>query len=766
MPQLQTPLRNAETQEEIDREIDRWKEMYTSGMILRNHYKDEKELEADWRAYQNQYYELKCLSNNMAYRFYGMKNEEIYYKMKRYFLSHDELEDHPTMIYSPDGSKSLQEDSTLDLRADAITKATGYYILKNKNDNMKELNDQMYKFRSMPKSNRIKADTFSIQIYGKKNEERYNDIMPILMRKEPVEGDNDDVIEYDGSLNETVLYTPQSTYQNSTFNLLESYRHSISTTDSISEAVVLYNEAMKVETESPVEQNMKKLICEALIHKVHANEDTEDYLGQAPALLVEEVLELGVFYGRADKFIPGDNASNMQWFQDYQDRSVGLRPGVKITGQAWRNKLYSLYGGVMNDPNDNELKQELLCIGWNPTLDPYTQMQEASDRTNKLFRDNLGYNFIDLTEMVNALGPEDGRDETPNHGFYVIFTSEEGYGSLSQSMAKVYITADPDIKTLRPLSKQFFNSGVSLEELYSDINRKTNFHISVYYLRFSDEMYVKLKEMFDFLSSKISDFRFRYSILTGIINRLETREIANEKLFCAKILDIIMYAALYGYQDPGAYLSMNMLSSMVHTGDHKDNIYKIYDGPASMYNPLKISQMINYKENLGEYDDTLHEALYKYTHIIPVTEVATLPIDFDKDGAILIKRNVKADFAEEYAKTHKLLKQYSKAKGYEAMKYHVAKLWYMSILLEKIIHSPQKYDKETLTKHYNTRAHVIADFEKYMGEILQNEPNFDFQAYYKQTPFDKSTLKISKGIVDKVAGVLKAISHPTSLIKK
>ena len=100
------------------------------------------------------------------------------------------------------------------------------------------------------------------------------------------------------------------------------------------------------------------------------------------------------------------------------------------------------------------------------------------------------------------------------------------------------------------------------------------------------------------------------------------------------------------------------------------------------------------------------------------------------------------------------------------MKYHVAKLWYMSILLEKIIHSPQKYDKETLTKHYNTRAHVIADFEKYMGEILQNEPNFDFQAYYKQTPFDKSTLKISKGIVDKVAGVLKAIFHPTSLIKK
>ena len=367
--------------------------------------------------------------------------------------------------------------------------------------------------------------------------------------------------------------------------------------------------------------------------------------------------------------------------------------------------------------------------------------------------------------MVNALGPEDGRDETPNHGFYVIFTSEEGYGSLSSRMAKVYITSDPDMKSLRPISKQFFNSGVSLEELYTDTNRKTNFHISVYYLRFDDAMYVKLKEMFDFLSSKISDFRFRYSILTGIINRLETREIANEKLFCAKILDIIMYAALYGYQDPGAYLSMNMLSSMVHTGDHRDNIYKIYDGPASLYNPLKISQMINYKENLGDYDDPLHESVYKYLHIVPVTEVTTLPIDFDKDGSLLIRRNVKADFAEEYSKTHKLLIQYSKAKGYEAMKYYVAKLWYMNILLEKIIHSPQKIDKETLSKHYKTRAHILSDFKKYMGEILENEPNFDFNTYYKQTPFDKSTLKISSGIIDKVTGVLKALLKPSSLIK-
>ena len=79
MPTLDTPLRDSK-QDDIDREIDNWEEKFTSGMILRNHYNSEKDLEADWRKYQDQYYELKCLANNMAYRFYGVKNEEIYYK--------------------------------------------------------------------------------------------------------------------------------------------------------------------------------------------------------------------------------------------------------------------------------------------------------------------------------------------------------------------------------------------------------------------------------------------------------------------------------------------------------------------------------------------------------------------------------------------------------------------------------------------------------------------------------------------------------------
>ena len=54
----------------IDREIDRWKQNFTDGTILRSHYNSLKDLEADWSKYMDQCYQHKLIANNMAYRLF------------------------------------------------------------------------------------------------------------------------------------------------------------------------------------------------------------------------------------------------------------------------------------------------------------------------------------------------------------------------------------------------------------------------------------------------------------------------------------------------------------------------------------------------------------------------------------------------------------------------------------------------------------------------------------------------------------------------
>ena len=55
--------------------------------------------------------------------------------------------------------------------------------------------------------------------------------------------------------------------------------------------------------------------------------------------------------------------------------------------------------------------------------------------------------------------------------------------------------------------------------------------------------------------------------------------------------------------------------------------------------------------------------------------------------------------------------------------------------------------EERLPYYYKTSAHILSDFNKYIAEILENAPEFDFREYYKSTPFDKSILKVSKGFL-------------------
>ena len=762
---MYTPQTNPETtQSDIDKEIDKWKENFTDGMILRNHYDSEQALEDDWRKYMDQYYELKCLSNNMAYRFYGMKNEEMYYKLKQWFLKHDVVEDKVNNLkfYAPKQTVFTEDQlndevDSMDAKANDAAQKTGYYIITGGSKNLAELNDKLYKFRSMGYDKKVKSDTLSLSIYGMKNEEHYNKMMPKLLAKEPVPDTLfDNEITYDGSEVHLETVVPKK-------SVLEQYdtiRKGIKDANSISEAVVLLDYSRTIEPTTLLEERFKEYLVETINKKV-IKEENEDYLGFAPYFLFEEMEDLGVFSGENNCFVPGKDSKPTDWFISYQMRTIGLKPNMVLTGSDWKYKIQNLYKGELTTDED---KQKMLELGWNPAIEPTENaFYKASERANKVLRENLGYRFIDLTEEVQSMPNDEINPDihkTPFlGGLFIIFTSDEFMENLPSDIPPILATTDPDLERMHPLNYGLFNTPISIQDL-RNMAKGHRLHLDIYYLHFSPELHNKLVEVLDFFTIHGNDFRFRHSITVGVIGRYKQLFIANKKLFCANLYNLILYAMEYGYQDPGAYLSMPMLSNMVGY-DNKKNVYKMYGGPIDQYRPEQIKNIITHNYTYGLFDeDARFEYLRPYVQVIPVTEIATLPIDLDKDGNLLVRRRMQLDFAEEYSKCHKLLMQYSKAKGYEQMKYYVAKLWYMNILIEKRLHSPKKYDKATLTKYYNTRAHIISDFKQYMNEILQNDPNFNFQEYYHKTPFDRSTLKISKRLMDAVWKFFKALTFP------
>lgn len=766
MAYIKTPQTNPErTQEDIDKEIDKWMEQYTSGIILRSHYKSEADLDADWRKYMDQYYDLKCISNNMAYRFYGMKNEEMYYKLKRYFLTHDVVEDpkNKVKVYAPKKNALMEESIASNPGADKLardtTRSTGYYIITGGSKSIDDLNNQLYKFRSMGYDKKVKADTLSMQIYGMKNEEHYNKMMPKMLADTPVKEPlyyYDHEITYDPSLNEVCVSHP--IMEDTNVTKYEVIRHNIRHSNNLNECTILLEEAMKIVPETPFEERLQEHVIDTLKTKIE-NLQEEDYLGFAPGLLVQEMEELGVFSGEDNCWVPGKDSTPTDWFKAYQMRSIGLKPNMVLTGSDWKYQIKNLYQGE-NTPIEN--KQKMLELGWNPAIDPNTDhaFQQASDRVNRIIRENMGYDFIDLTEATNSMPTDTIVPESNDvYGIFMIFTSSDELETLPSDVPRVLASTDPSMQALRPLNRGFFQSPITLQDLIS-LAKPYSVHINVYYLHFKNNIHGPLMDMLEFLKGHKSDFRFQYSILSGVINYYKSLYVANEKLFCANLYSLIIYAAQYGYQDPGVFLSMPMLANMVNTDDHKDHIYKLFGGPATNYSVEQVKNIIAYNTSNSLFENARFDYLKPYMQIIPVQEVATLPIDLDKDGNLLIRKRSKIDFPAEYSKCHQMLMQYSKAKGYEQMKYYVAKLWYMNILIEKRLHAPKKVDNVTLTKYYNTRAHILADFKKYIQEILEQDPNFDFQAYYHTTPFDRSTLKISSRLMTGIGKILKGILHP------
>jgi hypothetical protein len=138
---------------------------------------------------------------------------------------------------------------------------------------------------------------------------------------------------------------------------------------------------------------------------------------------------------------------------------------------------------------------------------------------------------------------------------------------------------------------------------------------------------------------------------------------------------------------------------------------------------------------------------------------SNIEIKADSDGVFIIKKKEKLDFMNFYSRSHRLLIEYEKVNNIKSIKYELAKLWFMNVVIErKVIYTNFIFkDQKRIEDAKKARAFILNDFTKYLRLVLSKEPDFNFQEYYEKTEFGVETYKIDKNAIILMGEVIKKI---------
>lgn len=139
--------------------------------------------------------------------------------------------------------------------------------------------------------------------------------------------------------------------------------------------------------------------------------------------------------------------------------------------------------------------------------------------------------------------------------------------------------------------------------------------------------------------------------------------------------------------------------------------------------------------------------------------------DVDADGTMLISLREKSDFMSKYNTSHRLMKLYKQTGNVEGVKHELCKMWYMYIIIERYY---GKGGKESLflnkekhqTEALKAKAFILNDFTNGLKWVMEKEPGFNFDAYFKDTPYNKDVIKLDTGKIQGVKKLIQAIAKP------
>lgn len=127
-------------------------------------------------------------------------------------------------------------------------------------------------------------------------------------------------------------------------------------------------------------------------------------------------------------------------------------------------------------------------------------------------------------------------------------------------------------------------------------------------------------------------------------------------------------------------------------------------------------------------------ALYHRSMTAKLLQEKGIGFEFDNKGNLFVKNFLKnKNYQAIYMESHRLLMEYDRSKNIEAMKYELAKMYYLNL---KITEDLTKQDRTKKDKELvKIRARVLNDFHKYLKVVLKNDRQFNFSNYYQRSEF-------------------------------
>ena len=196
-----------------------------------------------------------------------------------------------------------------------------------------------------------------------------------------------------------------------------------------------------------------------------------------------------------------------------------------------------------------------------------------------------------------------------------------------------------------------------------------------------------------------------------------------------------------------------LLASFINAFDKTISILKVFSGKYKKFDEDCLGLHILYRLYTNRNDMPSLESTNIFSEANTTNE---FPVEFNKDGDLLISKGRKIDFEGEYSRTHLALKIYEKNNNIVGMKYCICKLWYLNTKLEEKIHD-KKTTIEEKKKAEKARSKIVNDITKYSQIVLKKDPNFDIIKSYQNSPFNDDKIRIPTSTLDHTLEWIKRI---------
>lgn len=169
------------------------------------------------------------------------------------------------------------------------------------------------------------------------------------------------------------------------------------------------------------------------------------------------------------------------------------------------------------------------------------------------------------------------------------------------------------------------------------------------------------------------------------------------------------------------YLSLEY--ARTQSDEYKQALLEFGWNPYMEFNPINMNRAHNRANTL-----------YHRSMTAKLLQEKGIGFEFDNKGNLFVKNFLKnKNYQATYMESHRLLMEYDRAKNIEAMKYELAKMYYLNL---KITEDLTKQDRTKKDKELvKIRARVLNDFHKYLKVVLKSDRQFNFSNYYQRSEF-------------------------------